>query len=105
MIEMNRITRLLHKINFLARQRRAVNFSHKYVISDRDLARGEPPEPDAVGATEPLEVAAKVLDGFDPEASEKDRLILYEVSGLRLYLDEFQDSDSSDSDGDPPDPA
>ena len=32
---MNRISRLLHKMNFLARQRRAVKYSYKYVISKR----------------------------------------------------------------------
>jgi len=35
LMEMNRVTRLLHKDNFLARQRRAINYSHKYVISDK----------------------------------------------------------------------
>ena len=30
---MNRISRLLHKMNFLARQRKAVKYSHKYVVT------------------------------------------------------------------------
>ena len=37
-IEMNRISRLLHKVHFLPRQRYAVDFSHKFVIADKDLA-------------------------------------------------------------------
>jgi len=38
LIEMNRVTRLLHKAKFLTRQRKAVSYGHKYVISDYDLA-------------------------------------------------------------------
>ena len=103
MIEMNRVTRLLHKMHFLSRQRRAVNFSHKFVISDKDLAREERAKDDTIDP-DPAAVTARLHEGFDPESSEKDRLILYEVTGLRLFLNEFLDEDSSDSDkGDPPD--
>ena len=38
-LEMNRINRLLHKDIFKTRQRRAINYSHKYVISDRQLQK------------------------------------------------------------------
>ena len=34
---------------------------------------------------------------FDPASNEQDRRILYEVTGLRLYSDEFIDSESTDS--------
>ena len=36
---MNRISRLLHKMNFLDRQRRAVKYSRKYVISVEDTEK------------------------------------------------------------------
>ena len=36
LIEMNRVSRLLHKMNFLHRQRLAVNYSRKYTISSQD---------------------------------------------------------------------
>ena len=42
-----------------------------------------------------------MLDGFSPKLSEVDRRLLYEVTGLRLYADEFRDEESSDDDGDP----
>ena len=35
--------------------------------------------------------------GFDPERSEQDRRILYEVTGMRLYSEEFQEKDSTSS--------
>jgi len=37
-LELNRVSRLLHKTFFSARQRRAINHFHKYVIADNDLA-------------------------------------------------------------------
>ena len=36
---MNRISRLLHKMNLLSRQRRAVKYSHKYVVTEKDTRR------------------------------------------------------------------
>ena len=39
LIEMNRVSRYLHKAAFLTRQRLAINYSHKYVISDADIRR------------------------------------------------------------------
>ena len=41
LIEMNRVTRLLHKINFLSRQSCAINYSHKYVITAKDIKQAE----------------------------------------------------------------
>ena len=42
----------------------------------------------------------KVLNGFDPGQNEHDRRMLFEVTGMRLFRDEFQDEDSSDLEGD-----
>ena len=39
------------------------------------------------------------MNGFDPRTNEKDRRMLYEVAGVRLFPDEFRDDSSSDSDG------
>ena len=43
-----------------------------------------------------------MLDGFDPANDPIDRRMLFEVTGIRLYKDEFngQDSSSSASSGD-----
>ena len=38
-IETNRVGRLVHKTIFKARQRKAVVFSHKFIITDRDLEK------------------------------------------------------------------
>jgi len=47
------------------------------------------------------QIADDLLDGFDPEASEMDRRILFELTGLqlddRLFID---DESSSDDDED-----
>ena len=39
LIEMNRVTRLLHRMWFMQRHRRILAFSHKYVITADDIAR------------------------------------------------------------------
>ena len=45
-LQHNRVSDFLLKAKFLARQRRAINHSHKYVITDKDLrvAKGEDQE-------------------------------------------------------------
>ena len=40
-IAMNRVTKLIHKAWFLKRQRRAINFGHKFTISDLDIENAE----------------------------------------------------------------
>ena len=40
-----------------------------------------------------------VLSGFDPEKDERDRRLLYEVTGLRLDNDDFRDQTSSEEEG------
>ena len=42
----------------------------------------------------------KVLSGLDLENNEQDRRILFEVTGMRIFKDEFLEDDSSDSEGD-----
>ena len=87
MIEMNRITRILYKASLLTRQRDAIRYGSKYVISNRDLQKADQAKPDQ---------DSKLLDGFDPLENDQDRRILYEVTGLRLFENEFRDFDSSD---------
>ena len=38
-----------------------------------------------------------MLEGFDPVNDPMDRRVLFEVTGIRLYKDEFKDHDSSSS--------
>ena len=63
---MNRISSLLHKMNFLARQRLAVRYSHRYVISDKDIKKAEKEKPQAFVDDDPNTIDKKVLEGFDP---------------------------------------
>ena len=41
MIEMNRVTRLLHKVHFLTRHLQAITYSQKYVITADDIIKQE----------------------------------------------------------------
>ena len=98
MIEMNRVTRILHKANFFVRQRRAVNFFHKFVITDIDMLKKKDDISDMKEQFDDKTTndIGKILDGFDPVKYEVDRRILFEATRLRLYHDEFRGEDSSD---------
>jgi len=41
LIQMNRVTRLIHKAVYSARQRLAIHYAHKFIINDKDLAEKE----------------------------------------------------------------
>ena len=100
---MNRITRILHKNSFLSRQRHALKYSHKYVISDRQLeleSKKAKAKDDMDKDFDCDKDADKVLIGFDPENNKQDRRILFEVTGMRIALDEFRAEESSASDSD-----
>ena len=86
-------------MNFLSRQRRAVKYSHKYVITHNDTKRDDE-EKDKHQDTfdiDPNADVAKLLEGFDPINNQQDRRILFEVTGMRLHNDEFQGDSSDDS--------
>jgi len=40
--------------------------------------------------------SGSILDGFNPEDDPIDRRLLFEVTGLRLFAEEFQETGSSD---------
>ena len=42
-------------------------------------------------------ILEELLSGFNPAQNEADRRILFELTGLRLYHDEFKDHDTSSS--------
>ena len=89
-IEMNRVNKLLHKVNFLPRQVRAINYGHKFVISNRDIVKAERADFDKKQKLSSLMTEHELLDGFDPLSCETDRRILHEVTGMRLFNDEFR---------------
>ncbi len=93
---------MIHKASFNARQRKSFDYFNKYVVTDRDikiadLKKKEKKKRDLAKKVDTTEL---LVDGFDPEHSQTDRRILYEVTRLRLIDDEFKDDDDS-SDGDP----
>ena len=88
---------MLQRFNFLKRQRTALDYSHRYVIADHEVAKAQ--QEVQTEAEEPTaeERIAKVLEGFDPVNDPMDRLVLFEVTGARLYKDEFKDRNSTSS--------
>ena len=101
----NCVSRLIHKANFLSRQRKAINYCHKYVITDLDVVKDAIAAKKEQSKKEDQAVQAQILvEGFDVMKNEQDRRILYEVLGMRIYRDEFMDEDSSDSQGEDREP-
>ena len=97
LIEMNRISRLMHKMNFLARQRDSIKYSSRFVITDNDLAIEKTGK---IGKKKQISdefEAERLLKDFDPFNDAIDRRILKEVLDIRLDANEFRDSGTSDS--------
>ena len=88
---------MLQSIKILKRQRIALDFSHKYVISDHEVSKAQQELQTETEDTTAEEKIEKFLEGFDPVNVPMDRLMLYLVTGIRLYMDEFNDQDSSSS--------
>ena len=85
MIEMNRVTRLLHKARFLSRHRYLLAYSHKYVITADDLTRAsQTASTTGISEMETAEMIDELLKDFDAERNETDRRIYYEVIGRQL---------------------
>ena len=72
------------------------------MLTDKDILKSEskPIEKENSGKEDPENFAKFVLDGFDPENIALDRRILYEVTGMRLNVDDYLDEESSASDND-----
>ena len=94
-MEMNRVTRMVQNCSFTARQRRAINYSQRYVITAADLARGENAPVHQMSVEEKAYLLNDLADGFDPENEQADRRIFYEVTGINLF--EGAEADTSDS--------
>ena len=102
---MNRITKLIHRVKFNARQRRTISYYKKFVISKDDVAKDDEKkkrERSAKTSQSDQEalgidiVHRKLLKHFDPEDDKWDRRALFEVTGIRLYDGDFLESDTSD---------
>ncbi len=97
-IAMNRITRFLHKLRFKARQRRAISFFSKYLLTEKDVDDAQNAESGANDAAveEVLNYPIEKLYGeFEPETDPWDKRLLYEVTGLRLNEQDYRGDDTS----------
>ena len=79
MIDLNRMTKLQHKLMFKIRQRRAVQYFSRYILKDEDIYDDEFDEQKQIPI--PIE---KLWEDFDPQSDKWDRRLLYEVTGIRL---------------------
>ena len=66
------------------------------MISDKDARFAVAKEAKPKGKEE--EEMAKVLSGIDLQNNEQDRRMLFEVTGMRIFRDEFLEEDSSEND-------
>ena len=104
MIEMNRVSRLLHKAKFLPRQRRVISFFNRYVLCPADIVKKENvlqgSNAKSARASVNIHNAPSNIDGlldeFDPKDNLIDRRLFFEVTKMSLKQGEFND-DSDDS--------
>ena len=82
---MNRVTHLLQKARFLKRHTRILTYSHKYVISDKDVVKhqeaGAKPSTGQKSEAEMKQIIEDLIGDFDPQNNKTDRQIYYEVTG------------------------
>ena len=103
-IKMNRVTRLLHKVHFLTRQRLIMAYKHKYVISADDIEKSNKEVPriktdSALKKTSDSEIKQRIdflLDGFNADTNDIDRRIYYEVTRSQIREGEFDNEDTSE---------
>ena len=100
LIEMNRVTRLLHKVRFQERHKRILCYSHRYVISSEDISQKEysatladssTAEKKSAAEAEMASVIDDLLQDFDnvEDINQTNRQIYFEVTGKQLVEDEF----------------
>ena len=102
LIEMNRATRLLHKVHFEKRQIRTLAYLNRYIISATSDLKSKPSKQSArANATTEDRTSndqeAELVARFDPQTNSMDRRIFYEVTGRQYFDGEFSalDEDSS----------
>ena len=86
MIEINRVTRFMHKAQLLSRHRRLLTYSHRYVVTDEDLIKetlraAAQASPAENTESETARMLDELMSDFDAENNEMDRRIFYEVMG------------------------
>ena len=92
-LKLNRISKFLHKLHLLPRQRRAIDSSRHFVVTNEDIDKEKPERYDKIN------IMADV-DGFDPLDNAADRRLLFEVAAIRLNGEDFKDETSQeDTDG------
>ena len=95
---MNRITKMIQKLLFTARQRRTVPYSRKYTLNDLDIAPTSataisPDEKTTATSDEKYELK-QLWENLDPESDAWDRRLLYEVTGIADFgfNDKYEDT-------------
>ena len=92
---MNRVTHLFHQERFLKRHTRILAYSHKYVISDKDVVKhqeaGTKPFMGQKSKAEMKQIIEDLVGDFDPQNNKTDRQIYYEVTGKQLIEGEFDE--------------
>ena len=112
-INLQRMSKFLLKLETSKRQRRSVNYFRKYTIEDGEIELENKLKKEKEGReqTPSLELEAlervrieqekdMIIEGCKPDESQTDRRILFEMTGKRLITDEFPIEDETEEEFD-----
>ena len=89
-IRMQRIGKFLHKVSLARRQRLSVEYFRRYTVQDQDI---DEPKHNARGM--PI---TRIVNECDAVNSLIDKRILYEMTGIKLDQELFNDDSSFEDD-------
>ena len=89
-IRMQRIGKFLQKVSLARRQRLSVEYFKRYTVHDKDID-------DAKSKPRGIDIK-KIINECDAANNDTDKRILYEMTGIQLQQDLFNDDSSFEDD-------
>ena len=98
-----RISRFLAKLKLTRRQRLTIEFFKRYSVEMKDVDKNS----FSLKETKKGMSIETMINGLEPEHDAADRRLLFDVTGIKLDENDYQDESSLDEDDDlepPPSP-
>ena len=87
----NRMTRLLHKVEFKPRQRKAAQYLRRYVLTEKDVpnldANKGSPERALISVIDAR--VEKIKEGFEPLHNRWDARLFFDICNIKVETSEL----------------